>query len=96
MKKMVFEMDVCGACRTCEMACSYHHSGEFNPDISSIRIRQKDGEQGYEVQLLEKDEGPSRACDGCRGLDVPVCVQFCSEGDVLTKILHKFLKEVGD
>ena len=50
---MIFEMPNCGGCRTCEMACSYHHAGMFQPSISSIQIADKQSIGGYEVFLAE-------------------------------------------
>lgn len=34
-------MDKCSGCRTCEMACSLAHAGEFNPLKSRIRVVRK-------------------------------------------------------
>jgi Fe-S-cluster-containing dehydrogenase component len=51
---MVFEMATCGGCRTSEMACSFHHTGEFNPSVSSIGIVERAGQDGVCVHLEEK------------------------------------------
>jgi Fe-S-cluster-containing dehydrogenase component len=90
---MVFEMPSCGGCRTCEMACSFHHTGEFNPSISSIRIIEKEGDSYFFVELVEKAEGAIMACDGCKGFKVPLCMQYCCESDALGEIIGQHMKK---
>jgi hypothetical protein len=75
------------------MACSFHHKGEFIPSLSSIKILDKGNEAGFRVFLVEKGDGRSLACDGCRELDIPLCMQYCKESEDLEKILREFLKE---
>ena len=89
---MIFEMISCGGCRTCEMACSFKHKGEFIPAISSITILDKKNEPGFLVQLLEKSEGQSLTCVGCKELEVPLCMQYCQKNEDLEKILKDFLE----
>lgn len=88
---MIFEMPNCGGCRTCEIACSYHHAGIFQPSISSIQIVDKQSIGGYEVWLAEKDYGERAACDGCKDLKTPVCVEYCKEAQTLEGIIKDFL-----
>ena len=90
---MIFDMPSCGGCRTCEMACSFHHRGEFIPSLSSIKILDKGNEAGFHVLLVEKGDGRNLACDGCREFDVPLCMQYCKESEDLEKILREFLKQ---
>jgi Fe-S-cluster-containing hydrogenase component 2 len=90
---MVFEMPNCGGCRTCEMACSFHHTGEFNPSISSIRIVEIAGQEGFLIHLEEKPDGPTRMCDGCKGLSVPLCMQYCCESEALARILQEYIRK---
>ena len=92
---MIFDMPSCGGCRTCEMACSFHHRGEFVPAISSIGILEKVNEPGFLVVLREKNEGEGMACDGCRGLNVPLCLEYCEKREDLEKILTEFLTNAG-
>ncbi len=91
---MIFEMPSCGGCRTCEMACSFHHKGEFVPALSSIKILDKEKAAGFDVLLAEKSSPNQMACDGCRGQNVPLCVEYCTKSKDLEKILEEFLKEV--
>ena len=88
-----FDMPLCGGCRTCEMACSFHHKEEFNPAISSIRILNQEGEIPFRVWLVREGEeqGIARvSCDGCKDLEEPLCLQFCRKKDELKKILDEF------
>jgi len=87
---MEFDMPSCGGCRTCELACSYHHRGEFIPAASSLKILEKREGPGYFVLLQEERSSNSPACDGCEGLDVPLCIEYCKEPDDLFKILQEF------
>jgi Fe-S-cluster-containing dehydrogenase component len=86
---MKFDMRSCSGCRTCEFACSFHHKDEFNPVISSIKILDKVNEPGFIVELVEEDDGESKACDYCRGIEVPLCVQYCKEKEELTKMIDE-------
>lgn len=75
------------------MVCSFHHKGEFIPSLSSIKILNKENEAGFRVLLVEKGDERSLACDGCRELDVPLCMQYCKENEDLEKILREFLEQ---
>jgi Fe-S-cluster-containing hydrogenase component 2 len=87
---MKFAMPTCGGCRTCELACSFHHTGEFMPAVSSLTISEKTDGPGYDVLISEAPEGKRRACDGCEGREVPLCVVYCREHDDLSEILKEF------
>jgi Fe-S-cluster-containing hydrogenase component 2 len=89
---MNFDMPNCGACRTCEIACSFHHTKEFRPSVSSLRILDKEVGPGKIVFLAEKDEGETWACDGCLGLNEPLCVEQCKEKEELDRIIREFLQ----
>jgi Fe-S-cluster-containing hydrogenase component 2 len=89
---MKYEMPGCGGCRTCEMVCSFHHSNEFNPAKSSIRILEKKEGGGYRVELFSVNSGPIVACDGCAGLETPMCVLHCREQEELKLLLSEFLR----
>jgi Fe-S-cluster-containing hydrogenase component 2 len=87
---MKFDMPSCGGCRTCELACSFYHTGEFVPAVSRLKVLEKAEGPGYAVLLEEESDGKSFACDGCKGLDIPLCVEYCREVDDLYKILQEF------
>ena len=90
---MIFEMASCGGCRTCEIACSFKHTGEFAPAISSIKILDKPDELGFCVSLITESSGRTRACDGCKELDEPLCIQYCVKSEDLKKILNEFMEK---
>ena len=37
-KSLVVDLEKCTGCRTCEMACSFMHYGEYNPTKSAIQV----------------------------------------------------------
>jgi Fe-S-cluster-containing hydrogenase component 2 len=93
---MRFDMDTCGGCRTCEIACSFHHCGEFKPSVSSIKILDKEGGAGYTVLLLEEDSDQGKACDGCQGLEKPLCVEYCKEQEKLNEMIRSVTDKAGN
>jgi len=72
------------------MMCSFHHTGEYNPSVSSIRILENENGAGYIVRLIEKNGVEGFACDQCRGLARPLCVKVCREEKDLADILKQF------
>jgi len=90
---MKFDMQSCGGCRTCELACSYHHTGEFVPAVSSLKVAEKSDGPGYSISLKGEGAPDGFACDGCAGLEVPLCVEYCREADDLSRILQEFEKK---
>ena len=93
---VIFDMPGCGACRTCEIACSYHHTGEFAPYLSSIKIHEKERGPGNIVELVENDIGEIKACDGCSGLEEHLCVEVCKEEDALRDMIKQLLRSKGE
>jgi len=88
---MVFDMTSCTGCRTCEMACSVKHIGEFSPSMSAIKIVDKENASGFLVSLAEKDEGHGLDCVGCRE-----CLHYCISAEDLGKIILLFLRKTKD
>lgn len=91
---MIYPFIDCGGCRTCEIACSYHHLQCFNHNLSGIEILEKEDRAGYEIHLVEKCEGLERnICDGCAGLDEPACLRYCHAREELLKVINCFKAE---
>jgi len=90
---MIFDMPECGGCRTCELACSFHHEKKFNPEISSLKIWDKEDRKGYLVEIIEGQHGKRYSCDGCKDLEIPLCVQYCKETEKLTEFINKVLEK---
>ncbi len=86
-------MPTCGGCRTCELACPYHHTGEFTPAVSSLKVVEKKDSPGYFLLLKEERDPEGFACDRCEDLDIPLRVEYCREVDDLYKILQEFEKK---
>ena len=86
---MIFDMKACGGCRTCELMCSFHHTHDFTPSVSSIVIRERLNGTGFRVELVDDAEGPRMPCDFCRDEPKPFCIQYCSEHDELRKMLDE-------
>lgn len=61
----------CYGCRSCEMACSFHHRRCFSPGGGSIRVF-KDHRTG--AVIWERD----KTCDLCAGEGRPMCIEYCS------------------
>ena len=89
---MIFHMASCGGCRTCEMACSFKHKGEFAPSISSLKIMDREDGDGFDVMFLKETGKQGTACDGCKEREVPLCVEYCHMTDDLKEILLAFLE----
>jgi Fe-S-cluster-containing hydrogenase component 2 len=63
--------DKCFGCRSCELACSFHHQGAFSPGGGSIRAF-----KNHETGAIHWQRDTT--CDLCAGEARPYCVRFCS------------------
>jgi len=81
MAALQIEHPRCVGCRTCELACSFHHTGLFKPSISSLRIFWDS--MTKEIRVLQHDnltdaEKMKRfPCDLCKTEALPLCVKYC-------------------
>ncbi len=91
---MFFEMPDCGACRTCEIACSFHHIGEFKPSVSSLKVLDTEEGKGKTIFFAEKDDGDTLACDGCGDREEPLCMAVCEKKEELAGMLEVLLREI--
>ncbi len=82
----VINTEKCFGCRSCELACSYHHKKLFRPAISSIEVRRWEKMGKFGIVLHRQNEDGRLACDGC-GL----CLRFCplEARDELRAILER-------
>ena len=56
----------CVGCRTCELVCGYHHSGQFNPELSSIKIN---FDYNFNLSITVAED--------CNCSEEPMCMTFC-------------------
>jgi Fe-S-cluster-containing dehydrogenase component len=72
----------CVGCKTCEVACSYHHKKIFSPRIASLEVRREDNEVDISILLFKdmtREERQKRIpCDHCKSETLPLCVKYCS------------------
>jgi Fe-S-cluster-containing hydrogenase component 2 len=73
------------------MACAYHHKSIFWPSISSIEIIDKPKELCFGIMFYVELDSGHLACDGCEGLEEPVCIKYCNAlaRNELTEIISK-------
>lgn len=66
MRKIIVNKDKCVGCRSCELACSFHHEQIFLPEIASIRIF-FDSNFNLDIKIL----------DNCDCEKSPPCIKLC-------------------
>jgi anaerobic carbon-monoxide dehydrogenase iron sulfur subunit len=42
LKRISVEIEACAGCKTCELVCSYKHTGRFSPSLSRITVIKED------------------------------------------------------
>lgn len=72
--------NLCTGCRSCEVACSYHHCHSFGGLSSSITVRCDVETRDIRIHL-----DPS--CDGCVGEEMPLCKLFCARNVPLERLI---------
>ena len=72
---MIVNTKECYYCRMCELACSFHHSRTFAPNLSSIHVYSdnKNGEISWSIDT---------SCDLCQGEAKLLCIQYCVYGAI--------------
>ena len=93
---MKYNMLSCGGCRSCELACSFHHTGKFEPSVSSLIVIDKKDLRGFKIEFTDSNKDGRFECDGCKDLDEPACIEWCKQKEDLKKYLANFLKRKND
>jgi len=63
-------VDRCYACKMCQIVCSFHHTGSFWPEKSSISVYRKPQEGVINWKI-------DSSCDRCAEEAEPLCVKYC-------------------
>jgi Fe-S-cluster-containing dehydrogenase component len=65
----------CTGCRSCELACSYHHQKVFSPNIASIRIQRRESIGRFTIFIYPQDYLRHLSCDCDDGKEF--CLNYC-------------------
>jgi len=68
-----FDPSRCYSCKSCQLICSFHHTGAFWPEQSSIEAY-RNQQTGYVKWSVDN------TCDGCAGEQEVLCVKYCVYG----------------
>ncbi len=68
----VYSTTMCTGCRTCEIACSFKHSGVFSRKGSAITINRNEKSGKFDIIVRLDEEDGYIACDSCR-----FCAHYC-------------------
>ena len=73
--KIIRDTNLCYACKTCQLVCSFHHTKTFWPDQSSIFVS-RNPQNGIIKWRIKT------TCDGCLNEVEPLCVKYCVYGAI--------------
>lgn len=67
---LLIDTNLCTACHSCELACHFHHTGNFGLGECSVHIM-------YDSDISQIAISYDDTCDQCIGENIPFCVRFC-------------------
>lgn len=76
--RVFFDASRCTGCRACEVACSFHHNRNFNPQQSSVRV-------GMNKRTGEVTLYFTVTCDLCERQEIPSCIAACAPKALVLK-----------
>ena len=71
MDRFACNASLCYGCKICQLVCSFHHTGSFWPERSSIQVF-RNPQTGIVRWTVDK------TCDQCGREEKPLCVKHCS------------------
>jgi Fe-S-cluster-containing hydrogenase component 2 len=71
----VVRSEKCTGCRSCELACSFHHRKVFSPSLASIHIVRDEEEGEFGIEIYRESETGHLACN-CPPAD-KFCMRYC-------------------
>ena len=72
---LLVDTGLCTACRACELACHYHHTGAFAAVRHSVHVEYNPDTSGLVIRFDE-------TCDLCFDEKVPLCASYCGPGAI--------------
>jgi len=78
--KIIVDIDLCYGCKSCQLACSFHHTKSFWPDKSNINVS-----RNFQTGIIKWHINST--CDGCIDEEEPLCIKYC---------VYKAIKVVGN
>ena len=91
MMEIIRNSNLCYACKTCQLSCSFHHTKTFWPERSSITVSRnpQDGTIKWRIDAT---------CDKCIDEEEPLCVKYCMYGalQISNKNTDKQEEKVND
>jgi Fe-S-cluster-containing hydrogenase component 2 len=86
---LIVETETCTGCRSCELACSFHHHKVFGRKRGSIEVKRVEKDGAFTIIFYPLSEDGHHACDCLKGQEA--CVGYCpmSARDELKAILKK-------
>jgi carbon-monoxide dehydrogenase iron sulfur subunit len=83
--RLNYDPSRCYACKRCQLICSFHHTGAFWPEKSSIEVF-RNQQNGYIKWSIDN------TCDGCENEKEVLCVKHCVYY-ALTTDVRNFVKD---
>ena len=81
MSQLEIDVSKCIGCRTCQIACSFHHKKVFDPGIASLEVRETREWPKVSItlyrDLARRNMGNHLACDDCAGESIALCAKYC-------------------
>ncbi len=88
MARIAHNAALCYGCKICQLVCSFHRTGSFWPERSSIQVF-RNPQTGIVRWTIDN------TCDRCGSEERPLCVKHCTY-EALRKVEEEKPEERGD